>query len=144
MKLKLFYLIAFAALLAIGSYFISDMGSKPTPELDLSRTRTSANGLFIVSIEPERPEIKLGELHSWVLTVKTPAGKPVEDASFEVGGGMPDHNHGLPTSPRVTEQLGDGHYKLEGVKFSMNGRWELTFAISAATGSDSVTFNLVL
>jgi len=143
-KLKLFYLIAFAALLAIGSFFISDMGSKPTVELDLSRTRTSANGLFVVSIEPEKPEIKLGELHSWVITVKTPAGKPVEDASFEVDGGMPDHNHGLPTSPQVSDHLGDGHYKLEGVKFSMSGKWELAFAISAAAGSDSVTFNMVL
>lgn len=144
MKLKLFYLIAFAGLLAIGSYFISDMGAKPTPERDLSRTGTSANGLYVVSIEPERPEIKLGELHSWIVTVNTPAGEAVEDASFEIGGGMPAHNHGLPTSPQVTEKLGDGRYRLEGVKFSMSGRWELTFAISAATGSDSVTFNMVL
>ena len=47
-------------------------------------------------------------MHSWMLTVKTPDGKPVEDAKVAIGGGMPDHNHGLPTSPQMTEHLGRG------------------------------------
>ena len=144
MKTKLFLLIALAALLAVGSYFVSDMGSRPEPELEISRTRTTANGSFIVAIEPESPEIKLGELHAWVVTVKTPNGDPVEDASFAVVGGMPDHNHGLPTSPEVTENLGGGRYRLDGVKFSMTGRWELGFDITSGELRDSVTFNMVL
>ena len=57
---------------------------------------------------------------------------------------MPEHNHGLPTSPEMTGQLDGGRYRIEGVKFSMPGWWELKFDISAAAGSDSVTFNLVL
>ena len=89
---------------------------------------------IVVAIAPESEPIKLGELHSWIVTVKTPDGAAVEDASFEVGGGMPDHNHGLPTSPQVTENLGDGRYRLEGVKFSMTGWWELSFDISSACG----------
>ncbi len=144
LKLKLFYLIAIAALLAVGSYFLADMGSKPQAELDVSRMRTTANDTFVVSVEPENREIKLGELHSWLLTVKTPDGAPVEDASFVIGGGMPDHNHGLPTSPQVTDNLGDGRYRIEGVKFSMTGWWELSVDITSASGSDSVTFNMVL
>jgi hypothetical protein len=143
-KAKLFVLIALAALLAVGSHFISDMGSKPNPELDLSRTRTTANGSFVVSIEPENPEIKLGELHAWIVTVKTPDGAPVADAGFEIAGGMPDHNHGLPTSPQVTENLGGGKYRLEGVKFSMTGWWELSFDITSGETRDGVTFNMVL
>ncbi len=144
MKFKWLYLIGLAALLALGSYFLSDMGMKPKPELDLSRSRASENGVYVVAVAPEAEPIKLGELHSWIVTVQTPDGMAVEDASFEVDGGMPDHNHGLPTSPKVTENLGDGRYRLEGVKFSMTGWWELSFDISAAPGSDSVTFNMVL
>ncbi len=131
-------------MLALGSYFMSDMATKPKPELDLSRNRTSVNGVYVVAIAPENEPIKLGELHSWIVTLTTPDGAAVEDASFEVGGGMPDHNHGLPTSPKVTENLGGGRYRLEGVKFSMTGWWELSFDISSASGSDSVTFNMVL
>ena len=57
---------------------------------------------------------------------------------------MPQHNHGFPTTPEVTEELGDGDYMIEGMKFSMGGWWELQLSINAAAGSDSVTFNIVL
>ena len=100
--------IAVAALIAMLAFVFMPVASPPKPELDQSRIRTSAKGLFVAEIQPEKPEIKQGELHSWVLTLKTADGKPVEDASIDIGGGMPDHNHGLPTSPQVTEYLGQG------------------------------------
>ena len=34
---------------------------------------------------------------------------------------MPEHNHGFPTAPRVTENLGEGDYLLEGMRFNMGG-----------------------
>ena len=85
-----------------------------------------------------------GELQSWLLTLKTAAGAPVEGAAIIVSGGMPQHNHGLPTSPQATDYLGEGRYRIDGVKFTMSGWWQLRFAISAAAGSDSVVFNIVL
>ena len=57
---------------------------------------------------------------------------------------MPQHGHGLPTRPRVTRNLGDGVYEIEGVRFNMGGWWELKLAIDSAAGADSVTFNLNL
>jgi len=57
---------------------------------------------------------------------------------------MPEHNHGLPTAPQVTAGLGEGRYRLEGVKFSMPGRWVLRIAVDGAQGKDEATFNLVL
>jgi hypothetical protein len=57
---------------------------------------------------------------------------------------MPQHGHGLPTQPRVTEELGDGRYRLDGMKFSMTGWWEMKVKIDAAPGKDQVTFNTVL
>ena len=111
-----------------------------------SRVReTTLKGLFAASIQPEAPEIRQGELHSWILTLKTADGKAVEDAVVTIGGGMPQHGHGLPTAPEVTSYLGEGRYRVEGVKFTMDGWWELRFDIvSARAGADAVVFNLVL
>lgn len=146
MKSALLYALAVVALVlaALGAYVAAPVAAPPKLELDLSRSRTTANGLYVAAIEPEVPEIKQGELHTWILTVKTVDGKPVDGARIAVGGGMPDHNHGLPTSPEATQQLGEGRYRIEGMKFSMSGWWELKFDISSAAGTDNVTFNLVL
>lgn len=144
MKFGLRYAVAVIALLllAFGAYLTSPRASVPEP--DALQNRTAANGLYLASIEPEVPDIKQGELHSWILTVKTANGDPVDDARIAVDGGMPEHRHGLPTSPVATGSLGEGRYRIEGVKFSMSGRWELRFDISSPHGSDTVTFNLVL
>lgn len=111
---------------------------------DLSRSKKTANGLFVASFEPEHGVVRQGELQSWLLTLKTAAGAPVEGAAITVSGGMPQHNHGLPTSPQATDYLGEGRYRIDGVKFTMSGWWQLHFGISAAAGSDSVVFNIVL
>jgi len=111
---------------------------------DTSPPKTTANGLFVASFRPERGVIRQGELQSWLLTLKTVAGAPVEGAAITVSGGMPQHNHGLPTSPQATDYLGNGRYRIDGVKFTMSGWWQLRFAISAAAGSDTIVFNVVL
>ena len=72
---------------------------------------------------------------------RAPDGAPVHDARFAVDGGMPQHGHGLPTQPRVTRELADGTYLLEGMKFSMTGWWEVKLAIQGPHGADKVTFN---
>ncbi len=140
------YALAVVVLLAVvfGAYLTMPAAGPSKAEIDQSRSRSTANGLYVAAIEPEVAEIKQGELHSWILTVKTSDGKPVDDAQVAVGGGMPEHNHGLPTAPEMTEHLGEGSYRIEGVKFSMSGWWELKFDISSPAGADVVTFNLVL
>jgi hypothetical protein len=57
---------------------------------------------------------------------------------------MPDHDHGLPTAPRVTAELPGGRYRIEGVKFTMPGKWVLKFTITAAPGTDEASFDLTL
>jgi hypothetical protein len=57
---------------------------------------------------------------------------------------MPQHGHGLPTQPRVTRELGDGTYQLDGMKFSMTGWWEIKLAIQGPQGADKVTFNTLV
>lgn len=130
--------------LAIGFLSVVFLTAPAAPGPDLARSKNSAKGLYALSIAPEAGEPRQGELHAWVVTVKTRQGAPVEGAAISVGGGMPEHAHGLPTSPEATAYLGDGRYRIEGVKFSMPGWWQLKLGVSAPAGADEATFNLVL
>jgi hypothetical protein len=116
----------------------------PPDDLDLAREKASAKGIYTVAIAPEVEPVQQGPLHAWVLTLKTADGKPVEGAEIGVDGGMPQHGHGLPTSPAVAGYLGEGRYKIDGMRFNMSGWWELKFAIKAPPGEDSVVFNITL
>ena len=84
--------------------------------------------------------VAINRMHNWTLRLETPSGDPVSGANVTVTGGMPDHDHGLPTAPRATRTVNDGQYLIEGVKFHMNGRWELTIGVETATQSDAATF----
>ena len=57
---------------------------------------------------------------------------------------MPQHGHGLPTTPQVTKNLGNGRYLIEGVKFNMRGWWIFELGVDGEDGADVVTFNIVL
>jgi len=116
----------------------------PPADLDLSRSKASAKGTYSIGIAPEIEPVQQGPLHAWVLTLTTPDGKPVEGARIAIDGGMPQHGHGLPTAPQATAYLGEGRYRIEGVRFNMSGWWELKFAISAPPGDDSAVFNVTL
>lgn len=130
--------------LAVGFLSVVFLTAPAAPGPDLARSKNSAKGLYVLSIAPEAGEPRQGELHAWVVTVKTRQGAPVEGAAISVGGGMPEHAHGLPTSPEATAYLGDGRYRIEGMKFSMTGWWQLKLGVTAPAGADEVTFNLVL
>ena len=143
------YLLAglgLAALLAgiLAIVFLTAPQPAQFADLDTSRSKTTANRLFVASFQPERGVVRQGQLQSWLLTLKTVAGAPVEGAAITVSGGMPQHSHGLPTSPQVTDYLGEGRYRIEGLKFTMSGWWQFRFAISSGAGSDTVLFNVVL
>lgn len=135
--------IALAVLVVAGFYGLR-MLSPPPADLDVAREKASAAGLYAVAIEPEVEPVQQGSLHGWILTVTTPEGEPVADAEITVDGGMPQHGHGLPTAPQSTGHIGEGRYRIEGVRFNMGGWWVLNFAISSPAGSDEAEFNIVL
>ena len=117
---------------------------RPPAELDLSRTRTSAGGLYRATILPQGDSIPKGRLQRWTLHLETASGATVDSAVVSVDGGMPQHGHGLPTKPRVTRALGNGDHLVEGMKFNMGGWWEVKFRVDAAPGADSLVFNVRL
>jgi hypothetical protein len=113
-------------------------------DLDLSLRHPSAQGRYVVQMDPPAAAPAINQLHAWQIRLHRPDGTPVRDARFAVDGGMPQHGHGLPTRPQVTQELADGTYLMEGMKFSMTGWWEIKLAIQAAEGADSVVFNTVV
>ena len=109
-----------------------------------SQSRTSDKGLFVVSYQAGLQPVIINRIHNWDVHVETADGSPVDNATISLLGGMPVHNHGLPTMPLATQNLGNGDYLVEGMKFHMNGWWQVTFSVSVGDRSDSVTFDLQL
>lgn len=116
----------------------------PAIGLNVALKRPTLQKHYLVEIKPAEEPIAINRLHSWEITLKQPSGQPVTGAKFAIDGGMPQHHHGFPTQPRVTQELTDGRYLIEGMKFSMSGWWEIKLKIEGAQGTDNVTFNVVL
>ncbi len=122
-----------AALFVIGALLI----------LPVSSVLADTSALRVTYTTPAGPPV-INQIHSWILHVETIEGEPVDNARIEVVGGMPDHNHGLPTRPKVTEALGGGDYRLEGMRFHMQGRWEITVTVVTDETSSVVVIPLSL
>ena len=106
-------------------------------------TSSYAENLVVTYTTPDGdPEIN--KMHSWVLHVESDDGIAIEGAIINVEGGMPKHNHGLPTKPLITTELGNGNYKLEGMRFHMSGYWEIIVNITTNNGTSKVIIPLQL
>lgn len=99
---------------------------------------TSTNGVFNVTLGPRSGEVQIGKFQIWELRLTDAEGQIVFPARFAIGGGMQGHGHGLPTQPRVTNFLPDGHYIIEGMKFNMAGDWTLYLDVEAEVGREKV------
>ena len=102
------------------------------------------SGYYRISFTSELMPVPINRIHSWVVHVENAAGVPVENATITVTGGMPLHDHGLPTDPQATRSLGNGDYLLEGMRFHMNGDWELLVTVEADDRRDTVVVPLTI
>jgi hypothetical protein len=132
-----------AVLLVAGGIAVASMMQPPPADLDLSTAKISEAGAYQIAIAPEVSELKVGPIHSWTVTLTSANGDPIESADIRVDGGMPQHGHGLPTEPEITEYLGDGRYLLEGMKFNMSGWWVINVHVDGPR-ADNATFNVML
>lgn len=86
----------------------------------------------------------INRMHGWVLHLRRTDGAAVEGAELTVSGGMPAHDHGLPTRPQITRELGGGDYRLDGVRFHMHGAWEVVVRVLDQGRSDRIVIDLDL
>lgn len=99
--------------------------------------------------DPNPPVIN--RMHDWTLRLRDRDGQPLDECDVAVSGGMPAHDHGLPTQPRVRPAAGEdsgdmteGGYRLEGLRFHMPGAWVLQFDIDCGAVHDTVAVALEL
>lgn len=139
-------LLLSGAILALGLVAGCSADARVRPPQDAAEyalDRSSSQGGFRMSYRTDGP-VPVGRLHAWTLRVERSDGTPVTDATIAVDGDMPEHRHGLPTRPRVTRNLGNGDYLLEGVKFQMGGWWVMDFDVTAGGRTERVRFHLQL
>jgi hypothetical protein len=87
--------------------------------------------------------VPLNQIHSWTVHIDTAGGAALDNAQVAFDGGMPAHNHGLATAPAVTA-LGHGDYRVEGLRFHMQGAWELRITVRYDNMSDRIVIPLNL
>jgi hypothetical protein len=80
--------------------------------------------------------------HTWRLAVEF-EGAPVEGATVQVTPFMPDHGHGSPAAPSVSE-LGSGLYLADPIKFIMTGYWRTTVRVTTPEWTDSIAVPLCI
>jgi YtkA-like len=102
------------------------------------------SGVFVVDWTPSIDPIGVNRMHSWDLEVRDRAGEPVDDARISIEGGMPAHDHGLATTPRITWTGEPGHYRIDGLRFHMPGTWLVVLTISADGHRDRVEIRLTV
>ena len=101
----------------------------------------SASGLR-AELRPAAERVRINQDQDWILTLLGSDGAPLYPARARVDGGMPQHGHGLPTRPRVTRYLGEGRYRVEGLRFNMGGAWTLQIHVDGPVGPEVVRLNL--
>ena len=111
-----------ACMLAAANSFTADTSSQP----DLEASTDSGVSIQVFS---QLSPFQINQMHSWTIRLLDSDNSPLTGASIEVTGGMPDHDHGLPTQPQITDEVDEGVYLLEGVRFHMQGRWEITITV---------------
>ena len=105
---------------------------------------SSERGMYVISFTSSLDPIPINKMHEWILRLEDANGDPVDGAQLAIAGGMPEHNHGLPTSPRVTENTGGGDYRLQGIRFHMKGNWQVIISIYEGRTVDRVIIDLKL
>ena len=106
--------------------------------------QSTVAGHYEVRFDSQPKPIVINQIQSWVMSVRTGDGLCVKGAEITVVGGMPEHNHGFPTVPLVQPGANDCEYLVEGLRFHMSGRWEMSFNIKAGAKTDTLMVSLDL
>lgn len=103
-----------------------------------------SEGGVAIAIYSELSPLRLNRLHAWRIHLTDADGEPLTGAELELTGGMPDHDHGLPTLPLISGETAAGVYLLQGMRLHMPGRWVITIDIDSPAGEDEATLEFQL
>ena len=104
-----------------------------------ARRVASNAGTYTVTIESVPAEIPLNAPFDLRITV-TPAAA---DLAVDVDALMPEHFHGMTTTPKVT-RAADGSFKAEGLLFHMPGLWEVHVDLARGPRAERAQIDVTL
>lgn len=116
---------------------IAVVGSE-NPDFELE-----AGNEFYLHLHSQLQPLVINQIHSWHLELSN-GTEAVQGASIDLIGGMPEHDHGLPTQPKVTAEIRPGVYLIEGIRFHMPGAWQMLFSIEVNGQTTNVTLDFHL
>jgi hypothetical protein len=127
---------AFVALALLAG--VSGCGSEPSPTGDAQISSELGAFVATLSANPDPPAVGDNTL---ALELADARGANVVGATLAVYAWMPTHGHTITSTPVVSD-LGEGTYRIEGVSFTMPGRWELSIDVSASGAEDRLNLAL--
>ena len=75
--------------------------------------------------------------------VVCPRAGPATPDSVRVDASMPEHRHGMNYRPTIVASK-NGRFRAEGLLFHMSGRWDLTFELAGAAGTERLSATVEL
>lgn len=91
-----------------------------------------------------RASLVLTNDSTWTLQLRLATGAPVSNAGIAMKAWMPEAEQHGELVPTVSEGLGNGDYRVRQLAFDQLGWWNLKVQVSAAGGTDSLAFNVIL
>ncbi|MEM6802000.1 MAG: hypothetical protein AAF696_11395 [Bacteroidota bacterium] len=111
----------------------------------ITGTKTAAlkiPGVYKGKFFYEEEKAPIQEEHSWLLYLEDGKGNKMEGAEIHVDGINYDAGRGFAKPPMVKEYLGNGHYLVEGIKFSVEGTWTMRFQVIYDGIADVLSFDI--
>jgi len=129
--------------------------AEPTPHptskresssLSNERNIATASGEFVIFYRIDTPVSAppLNEMFAMAARVEDADGRPLgsDDITLRVDAAMPQHGHGMNTTPR-TEPADDG-FHVSGMLFHMPGDWQIYFDVTRGGTTDRATVDVTL
>ena len=88
--------------------------------------------------EDENPP--LGKTHSWLLYIENAEGEVLEGATIRGDGVNYDAMRGFAKPPVISEYVGNGHYRVDGIHFQVGGVWTMRFQVTWKGKTDVLSF----
>ncbi|MDR2924544.1 MAG: FixH family protein [Azoarcus sp.] len=82
----------------------------------------AASATLIAKLEALPEPVIVNQFYECSLRVSDAGGAGLPGLLLRVRGRMPEHAHGLPTLPQITDE-GQGNYRIKGLSFNMPGHW---------------------
>ena len=89
---------------------------------------------FTFTLQSASPIFPERGLNTWSILISN-QGTPALGCTLIVTPYMPEHMHGVPTPPVVTEQ-DNGSYELADINLTMPGLWELQFELTCPDSAE--------